>query len=104
MGCANCANNVPSAGLVVINDDAKTPSIDKVHFPSLNTNSTTDEIYFPVDNTQLRFSFPDVFPSTAMLKQSNTARTEPLKYISTIEKYKMNIKTKNERALLSLYK
>ena len=92
MGCANCANNVPSAGLVVINDDAKMPSFDKVHFPSSNTNSTTDEIYFPVDNTQLRFSFPDVFPSTAMLKQSNTARTEPLKYISTIEKYKMNIK------------
>ena len=76
------------------------PSFDKVHFPSSNTNSTTDEIYFPVDNTHLRFSFPDVFPSTAMLKQSNTARTEPLKYISTIEKYKMNIKTKNEHSYL----
>lgn len=69
MGCANCANNVPSAGLVVINDDAKMPSIDKVHFPSSYTNSSRQ-------------------------------RTEPLKYISTIEKYKMNIKTNNEHFYL----
>ena len=102
MGCANCANSIPSKGLVVISEqtfDAKTPSIDKV-FPSSNTNSTTDEANFPIDDSHLKFSFPDVFPSTAMLKQINKARTDPFGYISTIEKYKNCIKTKNEHSYL----
>ena len=80
MGCANCANSIPSKGLVVISEqtfDAKTPSIDKV-FPSSNTNSTTDEANFPIDNSHLKFSFPDVFPSTAMLKQITKRGLIPL--------------------------
>ena len=35
-----------------------------------------------------------------MLKQINKARTDPLGYISTIEKYKSCIKTKNEHSYL----
>lgn len=105
MGCANCTSNITRNGLVVINeqsiaDDSKMFSLEKVQFPSSKTNSTSDEsnqINHPI---ALHLSFPDVFPSTAMLKQINKARTDPLSYISTIEKYKQYIKTKNKHSYL----
>ena len=110
MGCANCTHNITSNGLVVINDqsisdDLKAFSLEKGQFPSSKTNSTSDEsnqINLLVNSSHLPLSFPDIFPSTAMLKQINKARTDPLSYISIIEKYKQYIKTKNNRSYLCI--
>ena len=104
MGCANCTHNMTSNGLVVINDQSisdysKGFSLEKGHFPSSKTNSTSDESN-QINLAHLHLSFPDIFPSTAMLKQINKARTDPLSYISTVEKYKQYIKTKNNRSYL----
>lgn len=107
MGCVNCPRNIISQGLVVMNepslpeeDSMKVFSLEKTkEHNSLFSLSTKESVE---KSTQIlkKASLSEVFPTTAMLREINKARTNPLSYIDKIEQLKKCIVTKNNHSFL----
>ena len=109
MGCANCPRNITSQGVVVISEPSL-PEEDCMKIFSLEKNKENNAIFsFSTKervekSTQIlkKASLSEVFPSTAMLREINKARTNPLSYIDQIEQLKKCIVTKNNHSFLLL--
>ena len=107
MGCANCPRNITSQGVVVISEPSL-PEEDCMKIFSLEKNKENNAIFsFSTKervekSTQIlkEASLSEVFPSTAMLREINKARTNPLSYIDKIEQLKKCIVTKNNHSFL----
>ena len=103
MGCTNCPRNITSQGVVVISEPSL-PEEDCMKIFSLEKNAifsfSTKERVEKSTKILKKASLSEVFPSTAMLREINKARTNPLSYIDKIEQLKKCIVTKNNHSFL----
>lgn len=114
MGCANCPKNIVNQGLVMISESSSPDDMDNVKVFSLKKtkdqmmNYSTKERFEKTSTHQSsgtirkRSTLSGIFPSTAMLREINQARTDPLSYITKIEYLKQFVKTKNNHCFLFL--
>ena len=110
MGCANCPKNVVNQGLVMISEPSSPDEMDNVKVFSLkktkDQNYSTKERFTKTDTHQSsgtirkKSTLSGIFPSTAMLREINQARTDPLSYIEKIERLKQFVVTKNNHCFL----
>ena len=110
MGCANCPKNVVNQGLVMISEPSSPDEMDNVKVFSLkktkDQNYSTKERFTKTDTHQSsgtirkKSTLSGIFPSTAMLREINQARTDPLSYIEKIERLKQFVVTKNNHSFL----
>ena len=106
MGCANCPKNVVNQGLVMISEPSSPDEMDNVKVFSLkktkDQNYSTKERFTKTDTHQSsgtirkKSTLSGIFPSTAMLREINQARTDPLSYIPKIESLRGHIINDNE--------
>ena len=104
MGCVVCKNNnIESykSNILLNADDLKTNS----KCPILEVKTIQNEKVNKTKTRGRRASLANEihlqdFPSNKMLKEINFARTKPLEYINTIEKYKNNIISLNGKIYL----
>lgn len=112
MGCANCPKNLINQGLVMISEPSSSNEMDNVKVFSMKKtkdqmiNYSTKERFTKTDTHQStstirkKSTLSGIFPSTAMLREINQARTDPLSYIPKIEQLKQFVVTKNNHCFL----
>lgn len=113
MGCSICTKT-SNNGLIIISEPSiseetanlKVFSLEKAKEPLSSAHSTSSDkcekipINVPISDFHRKQSIRNLFPATAMLKEINNVRMNPLSYIDKIEHYKKYITTRNGHTFL----